>query len=35
VQLLGAQLGMQNPIVDATVKQVDARIEANRKKAAA
>jgi hypothetical protein len=35
VQLLGAQLGMQNPIVDATVKQVDARLEANRKKAAA
>jgi hypothetical protein len=34
VQLLGAQLGMQNPIVDATVKQVDARLEANRKKAA-
>ena len=34
VQLLGAQLGMQHPVVDATVKQVDARIEANRKKAA-
>jgi hypothetical protein len=34
VQLLGAQLGMSNPIVDATVKQVDARLEANRKKAA-
>jgi hypothetical protein len=34
VQLLGAQLGMQNPIVDATVKQIDARLEANRKKAA-
>jgi hypothetical protein len=32
VQLLGAQLGMHNPIVDATVKQVDARLEANRKK---
>jgi hypothetical protein len=35
VQVLGQQLGMQNPIVDATVKQVDARLEANRKKAAA
>ena len=34
VQLLGAQLGMSNPVVDATVKQVDARLEANRKKAA-
>jgi hypothetical protein len=35
VQLLGHQLGMQHPIVDATVAQVDARLEANRKKAAA
>jgi hypothetical protein len=35
VQLLGRQLGMQHPTVDATVKQVDARLEANRKKAAA
>ena len=34
VQLLGRQLGMEHPIIDATVKQVDARIEANRKKAA-
>ncbi len=34
VQLLGAQLGMSNLIVDATVKQVDARLETNRKKAA-
>jgi hypothetical protein len=34
VQLLGAQLGMHHPVVDATVKQVDARLEANRKKAA-
>jgi hypothetical protein len=33
VQLLGAQLGMHHPVVDATVKQVDARLEANRKKA--
>ncbi|HTZ35650.1 MAG TPA: hypothetical protein VMB84_06455 [Stellaceae bacterium] len=35
VQLLGAQLGMHNPLVDATVAQVDARLAANRKKAAA
>ena len=34
VQLLGAQLGMHHPVVDATVKTVDARLEANRKKAA-
>jgi len=32
--LLGAQLGMHHPVVDATVKQVDARLEANRKKTA-
>jgi hypothetical protein len=35
VQVLGAQLGMHHPIVDATVRQVDARLDANRKKAAA
>jgi hypothetical protein len=34
VQQLGAQLGMQHPVVDATVKQIDARLDANRKKAA-
>ncbi len=34
VQLLGQQLGMQHPVVDATVKQIDARLDANRKKAA-
>ena len=35
VQLIAAQFGMQNPTVDATVKQVDERLDANRKKAAA
>jgi hypothetical protein len=35
VQLLGAQLGMRNPIVDQTVARVDARLAANRKKSAA
>src|SRR5579863_3198731 len=35
VQLIGAQLGMRNPIVDQTVATVDERIAANRKKAAA
>ncbi|HVC51657.1 MAG TPA: hypothetical protein VND87_06520 [Stellaceae bacterium] len=35
VQLLGAQLGMHNPLVDKIVAQVDARLDANRKKAAA
>jgi hypothetical protein len=35
VQQLGAQLGMQHPVVDATVKLIDARLDANRKKAAA
>jgi hypothetical protein len=35
VQLIAAQYGMQHPVVDQTVAQVDARLEANRKKAAA
>ena len=35
VQLIAAQFGMRNDIVDRTVAQVDARIDANRKKAAA
>ena len=35
VQLIGRQFGMANPIVDATVAQVDERLAANRKKAAA
>jgi hypothetical protein len=35
VQLVGRQFGMTHPIVDRTVAQVDERIEANRKKAAA
>ncbi|MBV9826648.1 MAG: hypothetical protein JO001_13400 [Alphaproteobacteria bacterium] len=34
VQLIAAQFGMKNPVVDATVAQVDARLDANRKKAA-
>jgi hypothetical protein len=34
VQLIGAQLGMRNPIVDQTVATVDERIAANRAKAA-
>jgi hypothetical protein len=34
VQAIGAQKGMQNKVVDETVKLVDARLEANRKKAA-
>jgi hypothetical protein len=34
VQALGAQFGMHHPEVDATVARVDARLEANRKKAA-
>ena len=33
VQLIAAQFGMRNDIVDRTVAQVDARIDANRKKA--
>jgi hypothetical protein len=35
VQMLGAQHGMRNPVVDQTVATVDARLETNRKKAAA
>jgi hypothetical protein len=35
VQLIGAQYGMKNAVVDATVAQVDARLAANRQKAAA
>ena len=34
VQLIAAQYGMKHPVVDQTVAQVDARLEANRKKAA-
>ncbi len=34
VQLIGAQFGMRNPIVDQTVAEVDARIALNRKAAA-
>ncbi len=34
VQLIGAQYGMQNAVVDQTVALVDARLAANRKKAA-
>ncbi|HEX3953861.1 MAG TPA: hypothetical protein VHW90_09840 [Stellaceae bacterium] len=34
VQLIAAQFGMTNPVVDATVAQVDERLAANRKKAA-
>jgi hypothetical protein len=35
VQLIGAQKGLRNPLIDATVALVDARLDANRKKAAA
>ncbi|MGA7489826.1 MAG: hypothetical protein WBW74_23130 [Xanthobacteraceae bacterium] len=35
VQLIAGQKGLRNPAVDATVALVDARLEANRKKAAA
>jgi hypothetical protein len=35
VQLIAAQKGLRNPVIDATVALVDARLEANRKKAAA
>ena len=35
VQLIALQKGMRNPAVDAQVALVDARLEANRKKAAA
>jgi hypothetical protein len=34
VQLIAAQFGMKNPVVDATVAQVDERLAANRAKAA-
>jgi hypothetical protein len=34
VQLIAAQYGMKHPVVDQTVAQVDARLDANRKKAA-
>jgi hypothetical protein len=33
VQLIAAQYGMKHPVVDQTVAQVDARLEANREKA--
>ena len=35
VQLIAAQNGLRHPVIDATVALVDARLEANRKKAAA
>ncbi|HEY6994622.1 MAG TPA: hypothetical protein VH397_12985 [Xanthobacteraceae bacterium] len=35
VQLIAAQKGLRNAVIDATVARVDARLEANRKKAAA
>jgi hypothetical protein len=35
VQLIAAQRGLRNAVIDATVAQVDARLAANRKKAAA
>jgi len=35
VQLIAAQKGLHNAVIDATVAQVDARLAANRKKAAA
>jgi hypothetical protein len=35
VQLIAAQKGLRNPVIDATVALVDSRLEANRKKAAA
>jgi hypothetical protein len=34
VQLIAAQYGMRNEVVDRTVAQVDARLAANRKAAA-
>src|SRR5438067_6113310 len=34
VQLIAAQKGLRNPVIDATVALVDARVEAKRKKAA-
>ncbi len=35
VQLIALQKGLRHPVIDATVALVDARLEANRKKAAA
>jgi hypothetical protein len=35
VQLIAAQRGLHHPAIDAQVALVDARLEANRKKAAA
>jgi hypothetical protein len=35
VQLIAAQRGLRHPAIDAQVALVDARLEANRKKAAA
>ena len=35
VQLIAAQKGLRHPVIDATVALVDARLDANRKKAAA
>jgi hypothetical protein len=35
VQAIAAQKGLRHPVIDATVALVDARLEANRKKAAA
>ena len=35
VQLIARQMGLSHPVIDATVALVDARLEANRKKAAA
>src|SRR5437870_13517953 len=35
VQLIAAQRGLRNAVIDATVAQVDARLAANRKQAAA
>jgi hypothetical protein len=35
VQAIAAQKGLRHPVIDATVAMVDARLEANRKKAAA
>jgi hypothetical protein len=34
VQLIARQMGLRNPIIDATVALVDSRLEANRRKAA-
>ena len=35
VQAIAAQKGLRHPVIDATVALVDARLEANRNKAAA